>query len=166
MLNKPNWNLKLKTTKRNNTMASNFVKGKNEHQVQEKRRVLEAMYFDVIHGKQKYQIREKFTAQAYDNKTHSDRQFFTYWNDMMDLFAEEFEKNREDLKSKFLARYLYLYEKAVDKKDLKGAKDILDSIVKLTGADEPIRQEIDVNGGFVIDFGLDNIVKDGEKDTI
>lgn len=143
---------------------SKTYNGKNEHQVQEKRRVLEAMYFDVIHGKQKYQIREKFTSQGYENKTHSDRQFFTYWNDMMDLFAEEFEKNREDLKSKFLARYLFLYEKAVDKNDMKGAKDILDSIVKLTGADEPIRQEIDVNGGFVIDFGLDNIVKDGEED--
>lgn len=143
-------------------MANTF-RGQNEHQVHEKRRVLEAMYFDVIHGKQKYQIREKFTSQGYNNKTHSDRQFFTYWNAMIDLFAEEFEKNREDLKSKFLARYLFLYEKAIDSKNLKEAKNILDSIVKLTGADEPIRQEIDVNGGFVIDFGLDNIVKDGQE---
>lgn len=145
-------------------MVSKSYNGRNEHQVQEKRRVIEAMYFDVIHGKQKYQIREKYTSQGYNNKTHSDRQFYEYWNAMMDLFAEEFEKNREDLKSKFLARYLYLYEKAVDAKNLKGAKDILDSIVKLTGADEPIRQEIDINGDFVIDFGLDNIVKDGEED--
>ena len=145
-------------------MVSKSYNGRNEHQVHEKRRVIEAMYFDVIHGKQKYQIREKYTSQGYNNKTHSDRQFYEYWNAMMDLFAEEFEKNREDLKSKFLARYLYLYEKAVDAKNLKGAKDILDSIVKLTGADEPIRQEIDINGDFVIDFGLDNIVKDGEED--
>ena len=100
----------------------------------------------------------------YNNKALTNASFCGYWNEMISLFAEEFEKNREDLKSKFLARYLYLYEMAINNKRTKEAKDILDSIVKLTGADEPIRQEIDVNGGFVIDFGLDNIVKDGEKD--
>lgn len=140
---------------------SKTYNGKNEHQVQEKRRVLEAMYFDVIHGKQKYQIREKFTSQGYNNKTHSDRQFFTYWNAMIDMFAEEFEKNKEDLKSKFIARYLYLYEMNVSKGKFKEAKEVLDSIAKMTGVNEPDEVKIDFEN-FTIDFGLDNIVKDGE----
>lgn len=142
-------------------MVSKTYNGRNEHQVQEKRRVIEAMYFDVIHGKQKYQIREKYTSQGYNNKTHSDRQFYEYWNAMMDLFAEEFEKNKEDLKSKFIARYLYLYEMNVSKGKFKEAKEVLDSIAKMTGVNEPDEVKIDFEN-FTIDFGLDNIVKDGE----
>ena len=121
---------------------------------------LKEMKDDVIRGLQKHQVRDKFVSGQYYSKTSSVRSFNDYWRDMLDLFAEEFEKNREDLKSKFLARYLYLYELAVQKNNLKDARAILDSIVKLTGADEPIRQEIDLTGGFSIDFGLDNIVKD------
>lgn len=138
--------------------------GNHFNMLQHKRDIISAMYDDCIRGKQKYQIREKFMNGEYNNKALTNASFCGYWNEMILLFAEEFEKNREDLKSKFLARYLYLYETAINSKRTKEAKDILDSIVKLTGADEPIRQEIDVNGGFVIDFGLDNIVRDGEKD--
>lgn len=138
--------------------------GNHFNMLQHKRDIISAMYDDCIRGKQKYQVREKFMNGEYNNKALTNASFCGYWNEMISLFAEEFEKNREDLKSKFLARYLYLYEMAINNKRTKEAKDILDSIVKLTGADEPIRQEIDVNGGFVIDFGLDNIVKDGEKD--
>ena len=138
--------------------------GNHFNMLQHKRDIISAMYDDCIRGKQKYQIREKFMNGEYNNKALTNASFCGYWNEMILLFAEEFEKNREDLKSKFLARYLYLYETAINNKRTKEAKDILDSIVKLTGADEPIRQEIDVNGGFVIDFGLDNIVKDGQED--
>ena len=91
-----------------------------------------------------------------------ERRFTNYWKDMIEKFGEEFEDNREALKAKFIARYTYLYEQALMKNDLKDAKAVLDSIVKLTGADEPIKAEIDLTGGFVIDFGLDNIVKDDE----
>lgn len=137
--------------------------GNHFNMLQHKRDIISAMYDDCIRGKQKYQVREKFMNGEYNNKALTNASFCGYWNEMISLFAEEFEKNREDLKSKFLARYLYLYEMAINNKRTKEAKDILDSIVKLTGADEPIRQEIDVNGGFVIDFGLDNIVKDGQE---
>lgn len=141
-----------------------LTNGHNANVIAEKRRVIEAMYNDCIRGKQKYQIREKFTDGGYDNSTRSDRSFFDYWNGMMDKFAEEFEDNREKLKSKFVSRYLFLYEKCVEKNDFKGAREILDSLKRMTGMDDPIQAEIDVNGGFVIDFGLDNIVKDGEKE--
>ena len=141
-----------------------LTNGHNANVIAEKRRVIEAMYNDVIRGKQKYQIREKFTDGGYDNSTKSDRSFFDYWNGMMDLFAEEFEENKKQLKSKFISRYMYLYEKCVEAGKLKEAREVLDSLKKMTGMDEPIEQDINIQGGFVIDFGLDDIVEDGEED--
>lgn len=138
--------------------------GTNANVIAEKRRTLEAMYNDCIRGKQKFQIREKFHKGKYNNKACSDRTFCTYWSEMIDKFAEEFEKNREDLKAKFLSRYLFLYEKLVENFRYKEAKDVLDSLKRMTGLDDPIQAEIDVNGSFVIDFGLDNIVKDDGED--
>lgn len=140
-----------------------LTNGHNANMIAEKRKVIEAMYADCIRGKQKFQIKEKFVDGEYDNSSRSERSFAEYWNAMIDKFAEEFEEHREKLKSKFLARYMFLYEKCIDKNDYKGAREILDSLKKMTGMDDPIQAEIDVNGGFVIDFGLDNIVKDNEE---
>lgn len=137
--------------------------GHNANMIAEKRRVINAMKDDCIRGKQKYEIREKFTDGKYNNDVCGDRSFYEYWNDMIAKFGEEFEANREQLKSKFVSRYLFLYEKMIEKNDLKGAREVLDSLKRMTGMDDPIQAEIDVNGGFVIDFGLDNIVKDGEE---
>lgn len=138
-----------------------------------KQNTLDEMHYDVLKGVTKYRIRKKFlngeytlpetdSADMSKDGRNLERRFTYYWKDMIDKFGEEFEGNREALKSKFIARYTYLYEQALLKNDLKDAKAILDSIVKLTGADEPIKQEIDINGGFVIDFGLDGEVKDEE----
>lgn len=128
--------------------------GTNANQVYKKNRIIEAMYNDVIRGKQKYQVREKFTSQGYDEKICGERTFFSYWNDMMDKFAEEFEENKKQLKSKFISRYLFLYEKMVEKNDLKGAREVLDSLKKMTGMDEPIEANIDLSGELIVDFGL------------
>ena len=128
--------------------------GKNANVINEKKRVIEAMYSDCIRGKQKYQIREKFVDGKYDNSSTSDRSFYEYWNVMIDKFAEEFEENKKQLKSKFVARYLYLYEKMIDKNDLKGAREVLDSLKKMTGMDEPIEANIDLSGELIVDFGL------------
>lgn len=128
--------------------------GRNANVINNKRRIIEAMYNDCIRGKQKYQIREKFTSGKYDNKIKGDRTFFSYWNDMMVKFAEEFEENRQQLKSKFISRYLFLYEKLIEKNDFKGAKDVLDSLKKMTGMDEPFEANIDLSGELIVDFGL------------
>jgi len=128
--------------------------GKNANVINEKKRVIEAMYNDCIRGKQKYQIREKFVDGKYDNSSKSDRSFYEYWNVMIDKFAEEFEENNKQLKSKFVARYLYLYEKMIDKNDLKGAREVLDSLKKMTGMDEPLEADININGELIVDFGL------------
>jgi hypothetical protein len=114
------------------------------------------MYNDCIRGKQKYQIREKFVEGKYDNSSKSDRSFYEYWSVMIDKFAEEFEENKKQLKSKFVARYLYLYEKMIDKNDLKGAREVLDSLKKMTGMDEPLEADININGELIVDFGIEN----------
>ena len=132
-----------------------ITNGKNANVINEKKRVIEAMYNDCIRGKQKYQIREKFVEGKYDNSSKSDRSFYDYWNVMIDKFAEEFEENKKQLKSKFIARYLYLYEQMINKNDLKGAREVLDSLKKMTGMDEPIEADININGELVVDFGLD-----------
>lgn len=133
-----------------------LTNGHNANTIAEKKRVIEAMYNDCIRGKQKYQIREKFVDGKYDNSSKSDRSFFTYWNEMIDKFAEEFEENKKQLKSKFIARYLYLYEKMIDKNDLKAAREVLDSLKKMTGMDEPLEADINLNGELIVDFGIDN----------
>lgn len=133
-----------------------ITNGKNANVINEKKRVIEAMYNDCIRGKQKYQIREKFVEGKYDNKVCSDRSFYEYWNNMIDKFAEEFEENKKQLKSKFVARYLYLYEKMIDKNDLKAAREVLDSLKKMTGMDEPLEADINLNGELIVDFGIDN----------
>lgn len=154
-------------------MATNPKVGLNRKLKEAKANTLDEMHYDVLKGVTKYRIRKKFLNGEYTlpetdkadmskDGRNLERRFTNYWHDMIEKFGEEFEDNREALKAKFIARYTYLYEQALNKNDLKDAKAILDSIVKLTGADEPIKQEIDISGGFVIDFGLDNIVKDGE----
>lgn len=128
--------------------------GHNANVIARKRRIIEAMYNDVIRGKQKYQVREKFINKEYDDNVCSDRTFYDYWNDMMNKFAEEFEENKKQLKSKFISRYLFLYEKFIEKKDFKGAREVLDSLKKMTGMDEPLEANIDLSGELIVDFGL------------
>ena len=133
-----------------------FTKGHNENVIAEKRRIINAMKDDCIRGKQKYEIREKFTDGKYNNDVCSDRSFYEYWNDMIAKFGEEFEANREQLKSKFVSRYLFLYEKMIEKNDLKGAREVLDSLKRMTGMDDPSKLDLNMSGDIQIDFGFTN----------
>lgn len=133
-----------------------FTKGHNANVIAEKRRIINAMKDDCIRGKQKYEIREKFTDGKYNNDVCSDRSFYEYWNDMIAKFGEEFEANREQLKSKFVSRYLFLYEKMIEKNDLKGAREVLDSLKRMTGMDDPSKLDLNMSGDIQIDFGFTN----------
>ena len=133
-----------------------FTKGHNANVIAEKRRIINAMKDDCIRGKQKYEIREKFTDGKYNNDVCSDRSFYEYWNDMIAKFGEEFESNREQLKSKFVSRYLFLYEKMIEKNDLKGAREVLDSLKRMTGMDDPSKLDLNMSGDIQIDFGFTN----------
>ena len=133
-----------------------LTNGHNANVIAEKRRVINAMKDDCIRGKQKYEIREKFTDGKYENSSKSDRSFYEYWNDMIAKFGEEFEANREQLKSKFISRYLFLYEKMIEKNDLKGAREVLDSLKRMTGMDDPSKLDLNMSGDIQIDFGFTN----------
>lgn len=148
-------------------MATNPKVGLNRKMREAKINTLDEMHYDVLKGMTKYRIRKKFLDGCYTlydtDKTdmskdgrNLERRFTNYWNDMIEAFGEEFEDNREALKAKFIARYTYLYEQALNKNDLKDAKAILDSIVRLTGADEPIKSDVNLNGEISIDFGFSN----------
>lgn len=147
--------------------------GLNRKMKEAKMNTLNEMHYDVLKGMTKYRVRRKFLDGGYTlpdtdkadmskDGRNLERRFTNYWNDMIENFGEEFEDNREALKAKFIARYTYLYEQALNKNDLKDAKAILDSIVRLTGADEPIKSDINLNGEISIDFGF-NQEKDDEK---
>ena len=155
-------------------MATNPKVGLNRKWHEAKMNTLDEMHLDVLKGMTKYRIRKKFLSGGYTLPEHAyckedesedgrnlERRFTRYWQDMIDAFGEEFEDNREALKAKFIARYTYLYEQALNKNDLKDAKAILDSIVRLTGADEPIKSDVNLNGEISIDFGF-NQEKDDE----
>lgn len=150
-------------------MATNPKVGLNRKMREAKINTIDEMHYDVLKGMTKYRIRKKFLDGGYTLPEHRlskedesedgrnlERRFTNYWNDMINAFGEEFEDNREALKAKFIARYTYLYEQALNKNDLKDAKAILDSIVRLTGADEPIKSDVNLNGEISIDFGFNN----------
>lgn len=127
-----------------------------------KKRALKAMEEDVLRGMPRHKVMEKFQNDEYGcydpNCTPgtNERKFRVYWRDMLKLFAQEFEENREDLKSKFCSRYMYVYELCLKEGKLKEAINALDSLKKMTGVDAPqkVEQDIDLQGEVVIDFGI------------
>lgn len=68
-----------------------------------------------------------------------------------------FDKNKAYFQQEYLARYNYLYQQSIENNNLRTAKDILDSMVKLTGAGEFNKQKVEFDGDspIVISFGFD-----------
>ena len=68
-----------------------------------------------------------------------------------------FDKNKAYFQQEYLARYNYLYQQSIKNNNLRAAKDILDSMVKLTGAGEFNKQKVEFDGEtpIVISFGFD-----------
>ena len=68
-----------------------------------------------------------------------------------------FDKNKAYFQQEYLARYNYLYQQSLENNNLRTAKDILDSMVKLTGAGEFNKQKVEFDGDspIVISFGFD-----------
>ena len=104
-------------------MATNPKVGLNRKMHDAKMNTIDEMHFDVLKGVTKYRIRKKFLNGEYtlpefgEDKSKDgrnlERRFTAYWKDMIEKFGEEFEDSREALKSKFIARYTYLYEQAL-----------------------------------------------------
>lgn len=78
-------------------------------------------------------------------------------NEVYTDLKEYFDRNKEYFQHEFLAKYNYLYEQSIKSSNLRTAKDVLDSMVKLTGAGEFNKQkvEFDSEQPIVISFGFD-----------
>lgn len=125
--------------------------------------VIESMANDAIKGMTKYQIKQKFLKGGYpntENLSNLNVAFSRMWNDMEGYFYLDIESSKEALRGKLFQQYSDLYKQARDKEQLKTAKDVLDSIAKLTGAAAPDNQtNIQVNAdkeGITINFGFND----------
>lgn len=120
--------------------------------------VIEKMHFDVLNGMPKYMVKDRFYNGEYyelpkDLTTKAKyKRFNRAWDIMIDKFGKDFEENNEMLKSKFLAKYNYLYQLAVDKGNIKEARQILDSLTHLLGVDNPQKVDLNVGGDIKIEF--------------
>ena len=70
---------------------------------------------------------------------------------------EYYLKDKEHFAEEFYQKYNYLYQQSIENNNLRTAKDILDSMVKLTGAGEFNKQKVEFDGEapIVISFGFD-----------
>lgn len=73
-----------------------------------------------------------------------------------------FDQNKAYFQQEFLAKYNYLYQQSLENNNIRTAKDIVDSMVKLTGAGDFNKQKVEFDGDapVVISFGFD---KDEEE---
>ncbi len=110
--------------------------------------IIEKMHDDFLSGLPKHLMRKKFVSDMYcDFNTTSlgtkNNRFNQLYNQMIEEFSEDFEDNREMLKGKFLARYNFLFNQAVEKGNIKEARQVLDSLKDLTLGKE--KEKLDVN---------------------
>lgn len=77
-----------------------------------------------------------------------------YWNRVAEYLKERNDKERDKTINEQLERYWELYDKAVEKGDLRTAKDILTDINKLKGLNEPDKKDI-TSGGEKINIIID-----------
>ena len=133
---------------------------KERHRMKKKAEIAK-MHMDVLNGAPKSLVKERYfngeyideVADLNDNAKH--KRFQRAWDAMIDEFGKDFEENKNDLKSKFLAKYNYLYQLAIDKGNIKEARQILDSLRDMTGADEPTKVDLNVDGVVHIEFDTD-----------
>ena len=124
--------------------------------------IVEAMHQDFLSGMPKHLMRKKFINDMYCDFSSTsigtkNNKFNKLWDLMVEMFAEDFEENREALKTKFLARYGYLYSQAVEKGNIKEARQVLDSLKELTLGKEPEKMDVNMqmDGELNINFDTD-----------
>lgn len=139
----------------------NIRKEYKENHIMKKKAEVAKMHMDVLNGAPKALVKQRYFNGEYideviglnDNAKH--KRFQRAWDAMIDEFGKDFEENKNDLKSKFLAKYNYLYQLAIDKGNIKEARQILDSLREMTGADEPTQVDMNIDGDINIEFNTD-----------
>ena len=83
-----------------------------------------------------------------------------YWMRVWTLLNERYQLDRENLINKHLQKYWLLYDLAISKEDISNARQVLESISKLLGMNEPdkldIKQELKIRFKFGSDDESEN----------
>lgn len=83
-----------------------------------------------------------------------------YWMRVWTLLNERYQLDRENLINKHLQKYWLLYDLALSKEDISNARQVLESISKLLGMNEPekldIKQELKIRFRFGSDDETEN----------
>lgn len=130
-------------------MANNTKTTLNQHYV------IEA-YKDFLKGVLPSEIKRKLTDGVYGPKKYTDAQAKHLMEAIRKKIHEDFEEDKPLIKDKLYATLNNLLQNSVDSNDRKNSLKIVENLMKLTGASEPERQEIDINGTIDIDFGFDD----------
>ena len=113
----------------------------------------------ILKGKSRAEINDYLEGLGYSQTNTAD----LLWEIYKEL-KDYYNKNKENFQTDFYEKYNYLYQKNVEKQNYKEAKNVLDSLVKLTGAAEADKQDvnIDLNAPIQIKFGFDRPVEADE----
>ena len=105
----------------------------------------------ILKGKSRAEINDYLEGLGYSQTNAAD----LLWEIYKEL-KDYYNKNKENFQTDFYEKYNYLYQKNVEKQNYKEAKNVLDSLVKLTGAAEADKQDvnIDLNAPIQSKFGF------------
>lgn len=77
-----------------------------------------------------------------------------YWLRTWTLLNEKYQLDRENLINKHLQKYWHLYDLALTKEDISNARQVLESISKLLGMNEPEKVDVKQELKIKFKFGL------------
>lgn len=133
--------------------------------------ILDEIYCDIANGMMDSEIKKKLMSGLYtaqDGKTMKERTTLDYLTAVRDRIAADYREKVKAVRENLLLNYMTIYQDALKSSDRYNAKGALDSIAKLTGAnqDKPTTA-VQINStnesGITINFGFLSDNKDEEK---
>lgn len=112
------------------------------------------VYVDIINGVPYQTILFNLMNSVYVGHDYSQSRAYHIIADAYKKIKKDYEGERENARSLLMSRYLDLYNDAKDNNDRQAAKGCLDSIMKLTGANEPEKIDLNSKVDVQIKFGL------------
>lgn len=133
--------------------------------------IIEEMYCDIANGLMESEIKKKLMSGLYkaqDGKAMKQRNALDYLSAVKKRLADDYVERTKSIRESLLLNYMTIYQDALKCNDRYNAKGALDSIAKLTGAnqDKPTTA-VQINStnesGITINFGFLNDNKDEEN---
>lgn len=124
--------------------------------------LLDAAYCDYANGLSRADIIEKLTQGLYDvqdGKKMPYRSANVYFNGVLERMAVNTDMELKEMKNVFYTRYEALYEEAVKRGDISGARQVLTDMAKIFGVQQQTPQTaVQINsesdGQIQINFGF------------